>query len=416
MSSISFKKYLQGNSEPEPTYTVINPCSSNPIYTSAVNFNVSHNYINHNRVTDIPSDDSLEDQNQANNICFPDIISNHNSLELGTSSTEMSAQKSMQEEKFASINTIAEQFRTSNVMDEFRLDLGQATCLTSFQYADRLNSINVPVVHAPQVCLTKQFSEKCLPFYNTMPKCSNSKQSQTELLNIADSYFPQILQPSTIQKCNTIKSSPLTMKIPHCKNKNVPEVESDKMFRSMSKFMEEATNLMTNLTLAAEKLQTPQAYDLEVTVSGIDERLGISEVHKTCQDFTAQTFCGEETSTQTSPPSSLASFKYPVNKYEEALKQSCRRLEDCIGKIQSSECPTCKDLNEAVNLEPTSQLPFQDSTFSFESNYSLQSNIHSDYGSLGRSSKRCSRCTPSAYLKQLTYMRKQILDYSKSEL
>lgn len=251
------------------------------------------------------------------------------------------------------------------------------------------------------------------------------KHQETKLQELNKHNFEESISSSD----NTFGELPDSLSFHEENNKKVHfsknRKDNERILQAMSKFMEEATNLMTNLSLAANKLQKEQSFDLEVTVSDIrgltDNPSTVST--KTSHDFQTQTCILEEASSQTSPKQSLdvASstepvFQIPLNKYEELVKESCDRLERCINKVEQQ---TCSKRIEQESLHKFPQ-PFSinSSVWNVVDDSSLESNItFSDYGSLPRQrQKRGPSCSPSAYLKQLTTMRKQIVESFRDDL
>lgn len=167
---ISFTKYLRGNEAKSAK-----PNSTSPIYTSSVNINVSHNYINGNSSESTIhkagsiSGDSLDDQN-LQNLCFPtpDLLSNHNSLEQPQSVQEVSAIKDKDELNYALSDDIPVEY---NVNEEFESNFGES-CNARYSLVPQLIEqvdVGIPPVYAPEIHLIKK-SERCNFLNNAHPK------------------------------------------------------------------------------------------------------------------------------------------------------------------------------------------------------------------------------------------------------
>lgn len=118
-------------------------------------------------------------------------------------------------------------------------------------------------------------------------------------------------------------------------------------------------------------------------------------------------------------------FYMPVNKYEEILKKSCEKLERRIElALAEKQQPTIMKVDE--DCPHTFPQPFlthpgwhsRNADVAAEVGNSSLDSIPtvSDYGSLPRPrhlSRRVPTCSPSAYLKQLTTMRRQIVESSR---
>jgi len=300
---------------------------------------------------------------------------------------------------------------------------------------ERLQSIDFPTVCASQICVTRNWNERCKPFLETIPEALVPDISYIDSLLSAIIHEPRVLTPVIKhQECGKQETVDLSTELPnsltvnetHKKKVHFSSHESDRMFKAMSKFVEEATNLMTNLSLAASKLQGEHTYDLEVTVNDIKGLPNIpTSSTASYQDSVAQTCFLEETSSQTYPnlcsdasSNTESSFQIPVNKYEALVKESCSRLEQCINEV-TKRSPCCKRI-EDENLHKCSKQFTDDPLWNAGEDYSLESNhTSSDYGSLPRQkqiTRRGPTCSPSAYLRQLTTMRKQIVESSRDDL
>lgn len=166
---MSFTKYLRGSEN-----KLVATTSSSPIYTSSVNINVSHNYINGNKSNnnmdkvESISGDNLEAQN-LQSVCFPtpDLISNHSSLEQQQVAPESSLPKA-KDLNYAKMDDIPAPF---NVNEEFESNFGEScNALSSLvpQLTDPVG-IEIPPVYAPEIHLTKK-AERCNILNNSQPK------------------------------------------------------------------------------------------------------------------------------------------------------------------------------------------------------------------------------------------------------
>ncbi|KAF2887696.1 hypothetical protein ILUMI_18477 [Ignelater luminosus] len=329
-------------------------------------------------------------------------------------------------------------------------------CIANFSFQtsikERLHKVEIPTVYATEICSVEPREERCGPLWKTIPPYESiepqmvtnnepkyyavvnepvvlksiMKHQETKLLEIPKHNLEESISSSD----NPFGELPDSLLFHEENNKKVHfsknRKDNERILQAMSRFMEEATNLMTNLSLAANKLQKEQSFDLEVTVNDVhglvDNTYAINNT-KTLHDFQTQTCILEEASSQTSPKQSLdvasstePSFQIPLNKYEELVKESCDRLERCINKVEQQ---TCSKRIEQESLHKFPQ-PFSinSSVWNVVDDSSLESNItFSDYGSLPRQrQKRGPNCSPSAYLKQLTTMRKQIVESSRDDL
>ncbi|XP_063908134.1 kinesin-2b-like [Zophobas morio] len=392
-STVSFTKYLQ---EP-PKVEVFNPHTANPIYTSSVNINISHNYINKQRIFDSVSEDSLDDQS---NVCFPtpDLISNHNSLEPHShpSTSKESIESKVRHATCHSIDDHQEE-----IVDfvEIKPPTLVAKSSTSPHCQERISSINIPSVHAPEVYHQGETPQRCQHFTPAAPEVAkpiviDCKTYSDDCITLVE---PMVLK--SIMKHipeATIEPDDLPDSLEYHKKVhfNKTSCQNERMMKAMSGFLEEATILMSNLTLAAARLDQDQEYDVQVTVSGLEQRKKKRKTLRVLKNAKCQT---DDMSTKTSCVQTDAPLDL-TNKYDLLLEDSCRRLEDKIAAASDDSLYNPWDLlHEDTSLESNPR-------------------TSSDYGSLPRRRKRHSSCTPSAYLRQLATMRRQVVEASREEL
>ncbi|KAK4885280.1 hypothetical protein RN001_001551 [Aquatica leii] len=400
-STISFTKYLQNIKE--PTIEIVNPSNGSPIYTSTVNINVSHNYINRHRLSDITSEDSIEESNQSNNVNLPtpDIISNHNSLEHGNINASPEPPPIVSQhlcEKCASFNTTTETLYSSKHFNVAPINFCVAKCIIIPKCKEKLMLIKRTPVYASQICVSSNtFKEFSKPFYVLLPEVQ-AKETKTLDLLFPISYKPFLIKSNIKRKMDSIKTTD-QLKPPASINNinNITISDSNQMLQAMSKFMEEATNLMRNLSKVTSRLHHEQQFDLEVTVNNVSglSSLPSSSVH----DFATQTSVLEESSLQNSFyqdawANTEIPFQIPMNEYDNIVRDSCMKLEKCINNIENKEIPEVKFRNQLYEEET----PL-------------------GYDSLSRQPiRRFSSYSPSAYLKQLTIMRQKIVDSTRDDL
>lgn len=454
---MSFTRYLQ---HPESKCQMLTSCAGSPIYTSSVNINVSQNYTDPSQLQTKLCDDSLEDENQQN-VCFPtpDLISNHNSLDAHVNTDDLKTSDTNRvgvEEcvNFAQTNVLENhQYLTHQNMDGSSLpNICVANCKIIPKCNENVKSVDIPAVRAPEVCVVKSFPEdRCLPLCNTYhPKFERPNVIES---TVERNFEPVRLQEATVLKSTTKQdelfsdsttSQELENEAYHKKVRfSKKSSETRRMFKAMSSFLEEATTLITNLSTIATKFDskpdTPQSYDIEVTVNDITQSMDEIK-HQAIQ--TEDSRKQRSTFTQTSPKhkANVAShtddddnLEIPINKYELLVQDSCNRLERCINAAMSNRSeeqhvPTCLDDQDFLHRFPQ---PFYVTTTNswvppYVNNRAEDSSMEStptfsDYGSLPRSSRRsrvtaAAGCSPSALLRHLTSMRQDIVRTSREEL
>ncbi|KAB0804358.1 hypothetical protein PPYR_01328 [Photinus pyralis] len=399
-SAVSFTKYLQ--SIKEPAIEIVNPAHGGPIYTNTVNINVSHNYIGRQRLSDIASDDSLDDNNQAGsvNLPTPDIISNHNSLEHGNvNPSPEPLQASLLREKYASYETTSESSYSCQYFNSSILPMCAANCVIETNSLENLSSINITPSYGPQQQTSPQtFTHQCHYICEPHFEMAYASMGNVPPLCTSTCYQPKVLKaPERKRRYSRAVDTDEDQQI-----KFSPK-ENDRVLNALSKFMEEATDLLKNLSKAAIKFQSEQSYDVQLTVNDISALPNWND-HTTSYDFSAQATAVEEASSQTTPrachdvsANTETPFQIPVNEYEALVKDSCDKLEEYISKIERKRPLLC-------TLQSTEE----------SEDYSLNSQgTSSDYGSLPRHSIRKTSSFPSDYLKQLTLLRQHIVDSTR---
>ncbi|GJQ76184.1 hypothetical protein Trydic_g1927 [Trypoxylus dichotomus] len=448
---ISFTKYLRGN---ENKLVSTTNASSNPIYTSSVNINVSHNYINGNNGNSSISGDSLDEQN-LQNLCFPtpDLLSNHSSLEQQQTGQETSATKEKEPLSFATSDDIPVQY---NVNEEFESNFGES-CNANYSLVPQLMEqvgINIPSAYAPEIHLVKK-SERCNLLNNSQPKLykPNVIQENNNFGATITIQEPQILKSimkhnnlhcnqqfdsdseSTDISADTFENVPDSLNYHINKRVHFTEerVKEGHMYEAMTNFLKEATNLMSNLSIVANKLDrsSEQGYEMQVTISDVNKVLPCKQRKRYRRRSTSnnpKNVCNventyyESTSCQTTPKKTstrCTETEFPINKFETSVREACDRLEQCTNRTsRRSERTPLEESTLHRFPQPFSVTDWNDFSSLQPEDSSLESNpTYSDYGSLPRrKSKHKSFLTPSAYLKQLTNMRKHIIDSARDEL
>ncbi|KAJ8965830.1 hypothetical protein NQ314_003877 [Rhamnusium bicolor] len=440
------------------------PIPGSPIYTKTVNINISHNYISGNKFNDGVSDNSTVNHN-SQNVCFPtpDLISNHNSLEQqshdtpGPSKSEVPPDlRGKSQMQYGNMEVLQEHFTShehfvpANINKNYVL----ARCSIVTKYTGKLQSINMSNVFAPEICIMKDFREDvCKPFPKFTPKLARPKIVVYKDFK-CDDCKPLLIINSSSSSDEEIFSGELPDSLDYhmANNKKVkfPEKgvinppESQRMVKAMSDFLEEATQLMNNLTIAANNISSSNnlylddSYEFEVTLNDIRglkkpnrkrrRKIGCttftSKTENTKRDTIAQTFPVDKSDCCTQ-----CEIVVPINKYEALVEDSCRRLEEKINKLPTSRQKVnisndYQDYHDDI-LNPFSEkLTYNPWDLSHPSNgndvedSSLESNpvTFSDYGSLPRKTHKRHRtptCSPSAFLRQLTNMRRQVIESSR---
>ncbi|KAF5272429.1 hypothetical protein FQA39_LY07897 [Lamprigera yunnana] len=392
-STISFTKYLQ--SIKEPSIEIVNPSNGSPIYTSTVNINVSHNYINRHRLSDIPSDDSIEEINQSNNVNLPtpDIISNHNSLELGNINLSPEPQPTVSYhlcEKCASYNTIIEPLYSSKHFNVVPPNYCVANCIIIPKCEEKMSfTRRVPTYVSETYIARSAHSETCTSFHNLI---AIAEVEVFEVLPLPlENAYHHVLKNNTKGCCKHSRKNLEKLRALSKTNKRRLSLPaSHEVFNTMSKFMEEATTLMRNLSKVTDKLHNEMLYDVEITVNNLNE-LPLLSPSASVQDFSTQTCTLEETSSQTNSHQEASAntdlpFQMPTNEYDDIVQKSCNKLEELVNKIENKVTP-----------DPQSKSP--------------------SHGCGHRHPvRKVSGCLPSTYLKQLTVLRQHIVDSTRDGL
>ncbi|XP_022909713.2 uncharacterized protein [Onthophagus taurus] len=411
---LSFTKYLRGKENNKENIP-------NPIYTSSVNIHVSHNYINNKEKNENDlsiSEDSLDD-NIPQSFQTPDLISNHNSLEHDKIN-------------FANINDTIP-YDTINNQNYNQRESCQATpnIIPELYQA----GISISPTYASEINVTKT-PERILPLKSFHPISSKPNITQTQKYEKVTINEPIILK-SIMKQHYDSDSSDFSMdtfenvqdSLNYHKRVHFPKEQhkDSRVFEAMTNFLKEASALMANLSIVADKLDKPeQAHEIQVSLSDISEMVSkkIKKKYRKKKRNESPNF--ENISCQTSPKRTTNIFteteEFPNNKYESIVKNSCDRLEQlCNNKASGNKSTEKIVVDESVLHrfpQPFSVSDWNDFSYQQYEDSSIESNpTYSDYGSLPRRKvKHKSFLSPSEYLRQLTSMRKQIIDTSRDEL
>ncbi|KAG5890145.1 hypothetical protein JTB14_010163 [Gonioctena quinquepunctata] len=417
LTPMSFTRYLR-DAQDDPPHT--------PIYTHSLNINISNNYINGEKLSNSNSDDSLDNPNGSRSIALatPDLLSNHNSLEHHqTVSKEMVQEISQGSVGDVGYFSLSEAF-TPKKFQSF----SKATCRTVPNASNLSPSVSMPETYAPEVFLSRMFEEEfCLPFRHFkppkgLPRVVESEGSECETVIVKE---PLVLKSIVKNQSHYAVETDSTVDCRdsleyHRSNKKVQFSEksggeSQRMIKAMTSFLEQAKQLMTKMDSSSTPPEND--YSVEVTVNDVK---GLGGFMKKARKKTSSVQCSKdrnigatrseeqqrhEKCVQTlSPVRTHSATQYdfannmPINRYESVLEDSCRRLEERIRGVPQRRVLHIDD--------------FED--FSLDS-HQVES---SDYGSLPRRkySRRMSSSSPSALLRQLTQMRRQIVKSSREDL
>nr|XP_023021071.1 kinesin-like protein Klp61F [Leptinotarsa decemlineata] len=429
---MSFTKYLRDIQDDLP---------QNSIYTNSVNINISNNYVNGERVGNSHSEDSLEHPGQNNCLATPDLLSNHNSLDHQGSSRGVD-----QDLSHESIEDVGFQFFTSepfNPPNGFKA-FNVATCSTVPKFANLAPSVLMSKSYAPEVYMSRMYQEEfCLPFPKFKPRVGLPRLVETDRRKCDEVVVvkePLVLKSIVKNQSFTEEETDATAKDSleyHRANKRVQFSEkggedTQRMINAMASFLEEATQLIAKIDRSRSP---PVDYDVEVTVNEVkglercfrktrkkssgdsfrnkSKKLGSShceEPHEKC----IQTLSPIRTnsSTQYDMPYSM-----PVNKYEAILEDSCRRLEEKIRRVPRSRLTQHDFRGDNDGIHPNPYLEEPGASDIDDSSLDSHPVASSDYGSLPRRRymRRTSTCSPSAFLRQLTQMRKQVVESSRED-
>lgn len=404
-SSVSFTKYLLAE--------------KNPIFTEAVNINISHNYLNQ-------SDDSLESpRNSLVSFPTPDLISNHNSLE---------EKKLVQPD---CIHLQAPTLETAYYIPSTTVYSCIADVRTVPDYKDRLTSIEVLAALAPESILQTTNPDQCNLLPDFCPKLAKADRSrQTNYLHTPTSFKPEVhycstqtLSTSSGSSCKESEDERTSIPQDYFvsnekkvqRNKKPRRQKNERLMEAMKEFLQEAKVLMSNLaeTRNFERVQCHQPhldeFDIQVTLNDI------SGLHNSLES-------GTQKSTQTTPASvantssQTSIWSHNVaNKYEALLEDSCKRLQEKIDQTPRSRhvSLTSEDLFKDEMCSGLRYNPWDLSHVEEFSSLESQPATFSDYGSLPRKTHKRHRtptCSPSVFLKQLTEVRRQIIENSRDEM
>lgn len=460
----SFTKYITPQQN-TPHVEISNPCTANPIYTSTVNINVSHNYINPNKnnnnnnkepTTERTTSDCLSTINGKQNVLFPtpDLISNHNSADVNSSSPttsikneeNSSSPKSPMKVRYASTNVLANTENYADRIDNLTPDKADS-CFASMTFSpehdDKL-TVDMTNVFAPEMCVLKDFHpDYCKPFKSKMPdqQKPNIVECSGDICEFSIRLQEPLLLKSIMKQqgendcdidndnensdsCDSIHYE-TTIDLPNNKKVHFPSKQNERMYNAMSNFMTEANELMSHLNLAANNLETKtqqQSYEFQINVNDIPKfvlpRKGKRRSRTTRSKSTDPS---RRRSTLVDTGTDYNEMDTYENKYNSLVLDSCDRLEQRIQNVEQSKekrnnydelhrFPQPFSINS--DWHQRNQQPLQQQDYS-----SLESNpTHSDYGSLPRRRHRTASRSPSAYLRHLTNLRQQIVETSREEL
>lgn len=434
---ISFTKYLRDFQE----------LSNVPIYANSLNINISNNYLDGKKVgTDIPEDCSVDDQLK-DGLPTPDLISNHNSLEQhnATDNEALRTARQLLEILHETVMEIEEQFSSGDVEvvhEPKSSESNNARVLFSNSENSERVEIKLPSTFAAEICTQYNCKEEdCQPLPKFLPRkerCDSIDYEDQRLNKCVTTREPLVLK--SIVKENLYKShyssSEEDIKFKadvmdsleyHMVNKKVKFSENHsqekRVIKAMSEFLEEATQLMSKIDRCSNNFLDSN-FDIEVTVndptkSKRESRRAKKKPKRPRSFIISSTNETKDSSNQTfSPLRSDSSTQYdehyslPLNRYEILLEDTCKRLEEKIQRIESGT-PRPRSIQEDLLGHEENHSDPDDS--------SLESNAvaFSDYGSLPRRRhKRYRRptCSPSAFLKQLTNMRRHIIRSSREDL
>lgn len=436
---LSFTKYL---SPQTPHVEISNPATANPIFTSSVNINVSHNYINQNK----PSD-SLSGRNSKHTVSFPtpDLISNHNSVDVSspTPSTADADQTDPSRVHYASSNIVENnKFATNQNLYQKQSEECFANMSFTPQHKEKLK-VDVSSVFAPVTCVVKDFeSDYCQPLKTKIPEQqrSNIVECRGDICEFSIRLQEPLLLKSIMKQSDD--DEPQTENCPSdsCEfsqtdeslNKNVrfshKKSESDHILGAMSNFIKEATTLMSNLSQAACNLEhktQEQTYEFQINVNDMPKFVIPKRGRRKSKSPRPPT------EKQTKPPRKVSNKnETPMedkhteeddmdlyeNKYDSLVLDSCERLEQCANTPLIPRGRRQLSTNYDESYLHRFPQPFSVNNDWHQDYSSLESNpTYSDYGSLPRRRRTSSR-SPSAYLRHLTNLRQQIVETSREEL
>ncbi|XP_066262970.1 uncharacterized protein [Euwallacea similis] len=395
------------SSEDKMSFTKYLLADKNPIFTEAVNINISHNYASSNQ-----SEDSLEGL-----VSFPtpDLISNHNSLEPC-------------QEKVADIAQV--NFETANYIPAEKVCASTARVLTEPEHREKINNVEVLTTHALQGFIQDcKDTCKSLPdFCPNFAKAKLSRQpenySRSRAFN-TQTHFDHVRSSSSSSNSSSLSNIPDSLDYHLANQKKVQFSrktlqKSDRLMNAMKEFLQEAKLLMTNLSRAgASHCQQPHLDDFDIQVT-LNDVSGLDNLPRKRKKKLKST----QTCPMTTSSSSQTSLfgDTPLNKYEALLEDSCKRLEEKINKPPRSWqiSIASEDFEDELLFEKPRYNPWDLSNVEVEdSSLESQPVTFSDYGSLPRKTHKRQRtptCSPSAFLKQLTQMRRQIIENSREEL
>ncbi|GLV44652.1 Kinesin-like protein at 98A [Carabus blaptoides fortunei] len=432
--SVSFTKYLQNPPLAIHSY-------SQPIYTSSVNINVSHNYP---FPRDEVSDDSLEDSYRHNvHYSTPDLISNHNSLEQNI--IQKPTESGVADEKHATVDKSVDKFYTNEYFATDSTEYCFASTSLVPSIDEKVNNVSVPVVRAAEIRQIDECSETCLPFrpceiklvkpvqtFETFkavtPKCYLTKGNSKKLKSIIK---PKNNLSAALADCSTEESDTDSSISFNKRVRFSPHIRRTDMFGVLQSFMDEASSLMCKLNAVAKHVEHAEDQRNRHTCQRPQER-----DRKECY---VQTYLSlHDAASQTSPPARqessspvdlLSDSEISESKWETIVKTSCDKLDQCIrlAEHKSREDVRRKFHTNTFDSECLHKFPqpfSSDTDWKYcPTEYSSLETTHSasDYGSLPRRDGQFRKSpyknySPKAYMKQLVALRKQIVETSRNDL
>ncbi|XP_072388088.1 uncharacterized protein [Diabrotica undecimpunctata] len=416
---VSFTKYLREGKD----------VSADAIYTNVVNINISNNYLQGNKPSHSVSSESLENfEAQSSYMVTPDLLSNHPPLEMSS--------KEVQTWYHGSVGELNEEFLdcVEHFNQDYAKNNSKAKCSWIPDHSVAVPAIKMLKTHAAEIFRSSvQAKEYCIPlkdFEVVTAKPRILYCDRTEYDDVVIVHEPYILHDTTVSTDNNnpaTTSNLVSSRVPKTILKN-ENGEAKRIVSAMSAFLEEATEIMSKLS---EKEEKNHSYDLQVTVNGLKSLKNLTKkkkltknkiltenkeqlVNKGNQSSNCDKkycTCFKEKGSQTILPvmyncstqSEPLLTELPVNKYEIPFEAACSRLEKTLSLVQISHGRT-------VNA---------DEIFAEYESSHLDNDLgpnYSDYGSLPKTYKKKYRTwslSPKSYLKQLTAMRKDIVESTR---
>uniref|UniRef100_A0A6P7FR94 Uncharacterized protein LOC114330371 n=1 Tax=Diabrotica virgifera virgifera TaxID=50390 RepID=A0A6P7FR94_DIAVI len=418
---VSFTKYLKEGKD----------VSTDAIYTNVVNINISNNYLQGNKATHSVSSESLDNfEAQSSYMVTPDLLSNHPPLEMSS--------KEVQTWYHGSIGELKDEFLdcVEHVNQNFAINNSKAKCSWIPNHSVAVPAIKMLKTHAAEIFRSSvQAEEYCIPlkdFEVVTAKPRILHCDRTEYDDVVIVHEPYILHDSAVSTDNNYNqattSNLVSSRVPKTILKN-ENGEAQRMVSAMSAFLEEATEIISKLS---GKEQKNHSYDLQVSVSGLKSFKNLVKKKKLRQSSISNEnreqivkkdnqssnsdkkycTCFKEKGSQTILPvmyhcstqSEPILPELPINKYEIPFEAACSRLEKTLSLVQ---------ISHGRNVNADEILPEYES-LNFDNDLGPN---YSDYGSLPKTYKKkkstWSLSSPKSYLKQLTAMRKDIVESTR---